>query len=118
MRAQSYDLNYLRTFRLDLKLGKNGCPIDQKCGKALCAEDIKKISNGEIVYGDYGSNEEHACDGINPFEKFSKITPDGDLVLPESGGEKLSKELNPDTDSEPVYIFGKATAGKSFVFQK
>ena len=124
IRAQLYDFNYLRTFRLDLEIGENGCPIDQKCGKALCAEDIKKIANGETVCGDYEScdpngdaDQKDACDGINPFEKFSAAMPEGDLFLP-GNSEKSAKELDPDTDIDPVYIYQRLAPSKSFVFMK
>ena len=123
IRAQLYDFNYLRTFRLDLEIGENGCPIDQKCGKALCAEDIKKIANGETVCGEFScdldgsSDQEFACDGINPFEKFSAAMPDGDLFLPKNSN-KTAKELDPNTDIDPVYIYQRFAPSQSFVFMK
>ena len=131
LRAQAYDLNYLRMFALDLEIGSNGCPIDQKSGKALCAEEIMAIANGQIVCGEkacdpnkpFDSNTlNNKADGINPLKKYSPTTgadsgPDGDLVLPKDIG-LLAKGLDKDTDFGPVYVYYVAPSKDSFLFSK
>lgn len=134
LRAQYYDLNYLRLFTLDLETGANGCPIDQKCGKALCAAEIIKIANKEEVCGEYGLNTGHdacilgnnnaetsQCDGINPFSRYEGDGDDGDLVVRKNDNvlAKGLKNTGPNaTDFDPVYIFQRDYAKDSFIFKK
>ncbi|MFH1218634.1 MAG: hypothetical protein V1679_02235 [Candidatus Peregrinibacteria bacterium] len=129
VKAQQYDLNYLRLFKLDIETDDYGFPIDQSCGKGLTIDDILQINawinnprGTEPVYGEKtcgGSN--YKCNGINPLEKFDKDSCEGDLVPPKDAS-KLAKGLNDlehlenATNIDPVYIYYKAP--DSFVFTK
>jgi len=119
VRAQSYDLNYLRMFALDLQIAASGLPIDQKCGKALSADDIMAIANKETVYGEKGTI---ACNGINPLKRYSTSMgtdagPDGDLIVP-TDSSILAEGLNHEKDFDPVYVYFVAPAKNSFLFSK
>jgi hypothetical protein len=67
-RAQSFDLNYLRLFKLEVELDVGGLPIDQNCGMSLTAEDIRAIYlfDNSQVRGGY----EHPplCGEVQPCE--------------------------------------------------
>ncbi len=127
-RAQEYDLNYLRLFRLKLEIADNGLPIDQKCGTGLSPAQSLAISNGETVCGDRvpcfdtgPADQEYACNGIDPFSKYEGNGQGGDLVSP-SDVEFLSQGLDnapqTGTDFDPVYVFYVAPSQESFVFSK
>ncbi len=101
MRAQIYDLNYLRMYSPYIDPGAKGCPIDKTCGMALCAEEIAIIADpDQILCGEYDDEDSDTCaagqqcDGINPYkvyvtqEEFMEndlnekyFGPDGDLVI-------------------------------------
>lgn len=130
MRAQYYDLNYLRMFRLSIKVTPEGLPVDQKCGKGLTSEDIRLITSGRLVCGPKEGcniaqqglegvlNQEGACDGIDPFNPVSK---GGDLVAPRDDdklADGLVNDLEEGVDFDPVYIFYKAPSKDSFLFSK
>ncbi len=129
LRAQLYDLNYLRLFTLDLETGENGCPIDQTCGKSLCAEEVVKIANGENVCGEKTApfaggvcGPVAQCNGINPYKKYSGTNDfeEGDLVV-KAPASALAKGLNNaegGEDFDPIYIFQRDFAKDSFVFKK
>lgn len=122
MKAQFYDFNYLRMFRLDLELTPEGLPIDQKCGKGWMAEDQKNLVAGETVCGEKkpcdpaGSvNQTNVCDGINPLLKYDAQNTNGDLIVPK-GALKLADGLDPTKDFEPVYVYYVQPDENSFVF--
>ena len=135
MRAQYYDLNYLRMFKLELQVDKDtGLPIDQRCGKAWSPDDQANLSilqgGGTLENGvtaicgskipcssTAGLNQNAACDGINPLSRYDAQAHayGGDLVVPDNivraqgVGEK---------DFEPVYVYYVAPDKNSFVFSK
>lgn len=107
IRAQLYDLNYLRLFRMEIEITGEGLPVDQSCGKGLDLNDVVAISNGEtILY------QGITCDGINPLE----VAPFGDLVPPPDVDS--AKGLDPNNDFDPVYVYYVAPSQSSFVFSK
>ncbi|MBL4693766.1 hypothetical protein JKY72_00150 [Candidatus Gracilibacteria bacterium] len=100
-RAQLYDLNYLRFFKLELAQGVdeegNTYAVDQKCGSALNLDKIleafsyktwqKKYDKGNATASDEPSHscgqkglltggsdckKDFYCDGINPLKKYSE----------------------------------------------
>lgn len=114
LRAQAYDLNYLRLFRLGIEVTADGLPIDQKCQKGLTNDNILAIANLEIVLGENGKQ----CDGINPLYAYNaQSAPDGDLVPPSDPGI-LADGLDAAEDFGPVYVYYVAPYSKSFVFSK
>lgn len=124
MKAQYYDLNYLRMFRLDLELTPEGLPIDQKCGKGWTAEDQQKLLSGAVVCGEKkpcnpngNMNQVNICDGINPLLKYDAQNTNGDLIVPK-GVLKLAEGLDPNKDFEPVYVYSVQPDKGSFVFSK
>ncbi len=132
MKAQYYDLNYLRMFRLSLELGEDGLPIDQRCGKSWTADDQVKLLNIMAKDGSTaavcgtkapcdpvqgGLSQKTACNGIDPLLKYNETTGEGDLIVPASG-VALVQGLNANEDYDPVYIYYKAPDEGSFVFSK
>ncbi|MBI5754326.1 hypothetical protein HZA40_04250 [Candidatus Peregrinibacteria bacterium] len=124
MKAQYYDLNYLRMFRLDLQLGASGLPIDQKCGKALTPQDQLDILVGKTICGakqpcdvSLGQEQVNACNGINPLLKYDAQNTDGDLIVP-TDDSSLADGLEKTKDFDPVYVYYKAPDKDSFVFSK
>lgn len=135
MRAQQYDLNYLRTFRTVLERSGSGLPIDQKCYRPLTTEDVVAIANGETLCGDRGTcdvagsaSQAYACDGINPLRRYNLTNisglaagPDGDLVSPSNItglAHGLDNSGEGATDFDPVYVFYTAPSKNSFLFSK
>lgn len=123
MKAQYYDLNYLRMFKLDLELTAEGLPKDQKCGMGLTPDDQVKLLKGETVCGEKqpcvpagDKNQANACDGINPLLIYDAQNTTGDLIVPTNITQ--AKGLNNDTDFNPVYVYAVAPDLKSFVFSK
>ncbi len=137
MRAQYYDLNYLRMFKLDLKLSSEGLPWDQKCGKGWTPEDEvnlnfllanpgKALSNEDTaICGEKqpckqngaNTNQLYACNGIDPLLKYDEInSPNGDLIVP--GDIVQAKGLDEANDFNPVYVYHVAPDKNSFVFSK
>lgn len=123
MKAQYYDLNYLRMFKLDLELTAEGLPKDQKCGKGLTPEDQVNLIAGKTVCGEYkpcddagNKNQANACDGINPLLIYDAQNTTGDLIVPTNITQ--AQGLNKDTDFNPVYVYAVAPDLKSFVFSK
>lgn len=135
MRAQQYDLNYLRMFRLGIETSEDGLPIDQKCQKALTPADVMNIALWKVdpvhhahVIGEDEEGNEVECDGINPLKRYSPATgvgsgssanegPDGDLVPP-TEPDILAHGLDNTADFDPVYIFYMAPSKDSFLFSK
>lgn len=137
MMAQSYDINYLRLFRLGIEM-KDGLPVDQRCKKELTPEEIKSIAGGAKICGDREPcnlvTKLNVCDGINPLKKYSPIFvagssagPDGDRVVVTDAGA-LAKGLKNNFDGidgtaddgtqfDPIYIFYDQTVNNSFIFQ-
>lgn len=126
--AQSYDLNYLRLFNLDVERCEDGSPVDQVCGRCLSSEDMLAIAQGERLCGAKGEETCEArvgnlymCNGINPFEKYNGSPLSvGDLVAPSQPEKMVSSGLDnhPQNGSQfdPVYIFFRAPDKESFVF--
>lgn len=118
IRAQGYDLNYLRMFTLAIETCPNGLPKDQVCGACLSTDEIIAIASGATVCGEKGNcrpdgaaNQLNACNGINPFEKYDgSATATGDLVPPQD------QEFVVPDGFEPVYVYYRAPAKDSFVF--
>lgn len=124
LRAQAYDLNYLRLFTLRLQTCDDGTPMDQVCGKCLSTEDIFAIAEGAQICGEKGEGacnpnarpgveQAFACNGINPFEAYDPSSgfSEGDLVPPP--GIQLVVEEGYD----PVYVYYRAPTKDSFVFK-
>ncbi len=129
MKAQFYDLNYLRMFRLALKSSVSGLPVDLKCDKPWTAEDQAKISQGLTVCGEKNPcdplgqpSQQFACDGINPLLKYNAAaTPDGDLTVPQDQNalaKGLNNSINTGTDFDPVYVFYNPPEKTSFIFSQ
>lgn len=107
MKAQQYDLNYLRLFRLGLDINANGWVRDYKCDKYLSVDDmlaIKENKNGHGIEGENGVG----CDGI----ELVSVDDGGDLVPPIEEGV-LAEGLNAN-DYDPVYVYFKPA--NSFLF--
>ena len=135
LKAQIYDLNYLRLFQLELEICENGLPKDQQCGKCLSIDDMKALIAGEEVLGPEYQGESLQCDGINPTSKYGDIG-NGDLIIPNDPA-RLAKGLDnglsvefggrPDegdvswwereNEYEPVFIFYRAPAKDTFIFR-
>lgn len=139
MRAQMYDLNYLRMFRMAIAVTAQGLPVDQKCLKGLTPEDITNIASEETLCGDRPAAgdsgpvcseagsvwQSYACDGINPTKRYNpthipggNAGPDGDLVAPTDIDNRLAHGLDSASDFDPVYVFYKAPKSGSFLFSK
>lgn len=116
IRAQLYDLNYLRLFRMVIKNSPEGLPVDQQCEKGLTPDDIMAILAHE---NDPDNNPKVTfkgkdCNGIDPLNTFDF---DGDLVAPED--PSLYAKGVPSTEkNSPVYIFYVVPSKDSFVFSK
>ncbi len=111
MRAQIYDLNYLRMVIPELEMYE-GLPVDQKCRKALSYDDIALIESGGTLIGPNGK----VCDGIDPFKLFdagATNSETGDLVPPKDTSI-LARGSDPNSDFDPVYI--EYVPSDSFVF--
>lgn len=116
LKAQLYDLNYLRLFKLTIEADENGLPIDQICDKALTVQEMVDIKNGVEVKGPNGKN----CNGINSALKFNPLSSalaalSGDLVPPKDTSI-LSQGLDLTKEFDPIYVYYKVS--DSFVFQK
>jgi hypothetical protein len=126
VKAQSFDLNYLRLFGLKLAFTANGLPIDQQCGKGLAVEEIQQINaynqciaeffsvpycEAEVgsVQGPLGE-----CNGINAKASVFDDEP-GDLVVP-SGESLMAEGVDPEKDFEPIHIY--YVPAVSSLFQK
>ncbi|MDX9970548.1 MAG: hypothetical protein RBS56_01415 [Candidatus Gracilibacteria bacterium] len=108
IRAQLYDLNYLRLFRMIIETTPEGLPVDQKCDKGLTPDDIMTISSGgQVLF----NGEE--CNGIDPLNAF----PPGDLVAPDDPS-LYAQGVPIGEKNSPVYIFYMAPSKDSFVFSK
>jgi len=123
MKAQYYDLNYLRMFKLDLQISTGGLPIDQKCGKAWTPDDQANLIAGKAVCGEKqpcdptGSvNQTNACDGINPLLKYDAQNVTGDLIVPSNITQAQGLDKNKNFD--PVYVYYVSPDKDSFVFSK
>lgn len=136
MRAQYYDLNYLRMFKLNLQMGAEGLPVDQKCGKAWTPDDqvnLQSLLNTGSYKDEAGNtfkticgekqpcdpvndtlNSPNSCDGINPLIKFDGAN--GDLIAPSSF--QAAAGLDSNKDFNPVYVYYVAPDKESFVFSK
>jgi len=111
LRAQEYDLNYLRLFKLKLEVTADGLPIDQACGMGLTYDDILAINTDPV-----GHNIVYAgirCDGIDP---LNSVSSGGDLVVPDN--IEVAKGLEGDDIYAPVYIYYVAPDRNSFIFSK
>ncbi len=108
IRAQLYDLNYLRLFRMEIETSPEGLPVDQACDKGLTPDDIMNISSGvPVVFNG------KTCNGIDPLSAY----PPGDLVAPDD--PSLYAQGVPDGENNsPVYVFYVAPSKESFVFSK
>ncbi|MEK7673190.1 MAG: hypothetical protein AAB373_04875 [Patescibacteria group bacterium] len=145
MKAQYYDLNYLRMFKLGLEINEEGLPVDQKCEKGWTADDQKlwtKIANGEIsnqsicgakagCRADKGilskdskgawNNRENSCNGVDPLSKYNPDDNEGDLMVPlsdEGLADGLNNSITDGDQFDPVYVYYKAPEKGSFVFSK
>lgn len=110
MKAQQYDLNYLRLFRLGLDINANGWVRDYKCDKYLTVEDMLAIKENKWGHGIEGvvDGEKVSCDGID----LVSVGDGGDLVPPiEAGVLAEGLEAN---DYDPVYVYFKPA--NSFLF--
>lgn len=132
-KAIKYDLNFMRTLKAGTEVeqvANEFCTVDQKCGKALCLEDLTKIANGETVCGEKGDcdpgapaiNQPNACDGINTLKIYNpdpdgQMGPDGDLIPP-SDQTLLSKELDHSKDLNSFYIWYEAPPSGSLILNK
>ena len=140
-KAQLYDLNYLRLFRLELEFSdEERLPIDQSCGSALTPEDMVAIAewkaNGNVgaaplsgpktYEGGFFDGQLIECNGINPLQAFDATwSSDGDLMVP-AGFDGLSEGLGHEDEDEddgfnyekrdPVYI--RYVESDSFLFNK
>jgi hypothetical protein len=124
LKAQLYDLNYLRMFKLSVAVNSAGLPIDQSCGKALTIQDNSLIdqffagvldSENPPVYGEIVDDDGNPvyCDGIDFFVHDS-ASIEGDLVPPADSGV-LAQGL-PEGKYDPVRI--DYVESKSFLFKK
>lgn len=125
MKAQYYDLNYLRMFKLNLMLSPEGLPVDQKCGKGLTPDDQANLIAGKTVCGEKKTIDEKtcdingtkdqatACDGINPLLIYDAQNTTGDLITP---SDFIKAEGLKDNDFNPVYVYAVAPDTKSFIF--
>lgn len=138
MRAQYYDLNYLRMFKLNLQMGAEGLPIDQKCGKSWTPDDqvnLQSLLNTGSYKDETGNtfkticgekqpcdpvndslNSPNSCDGVNPLAKYDDKNVTGDLIAPSSF--TAATGLDSTKDFNPVYVYYVAPDTKSFVFSK
>ena len=131
LRAQTYDLNYLRMFTMEVETCADGTPKDQACGACLTIEDLGEIARGAILCGERGVcspravREDgsgwwfggrlpvYACNGINPLVIYDGSgSAEGDLVPPQDHEFVVEVDGSPD----PVYIYYRAPAKDSFVF--
>ncbi len=110
IRAQLYDLNYLRLFRMVVGVTPEGLPIDQQCGKGLTLEDVIDITNGVPVT--YGSE---TCNGI---QSTKTVAQSGDLIPPPGMESNSAQGLDWKTEFNPVYVYYVAPDKKSFLFSK
>lgn len=124
LRAQAYDLNYLRMFTLEVERCDNGYPKDQVCGRCLSPEDMVAIIQGERLCGEKGvcgqpRRDDYVCNGINSQQKYDGgRQSSGDLVPPRDVTKLVSDEsLNPEEDFDPVYVFFRAPNRSSFIFK-
>lgn len=124
LRAQAYDLNYLRMFTLEIERCANGYPKDQVCGRCLAPEDIVAISQGERLCGEKPGCDpvrgNYVCNGINSSLAYEGGRQDsGDLVPPRDRSKMVSLEgvLDPESDFDPVYVFFRAPNRNSFIFK-
>ncbi|MBP7671141.1 hypothetical protein KA119_02510 [Candidatus Gracilibacteria bacterium] len=125
MRAQAYDLNYLRMFTLEIERCDNGYPKDQVCGRCLSPEDIVAIAtNAEELCGEkgvcnQGRRGNFVCNGINAELQYDGgAQASGDLVPPRDRTKLVSDEaLNSEEDFDPVYVFFRAPNRSSFIFK-
>lgn len=120
-RVQSFDLNYLRLFSLEVEMCENGYPTDQVCGRCLSPEDVVAISQGERLCGEKGNcaagGNEYVCNGINPYVSYEGGANDlGDLVPPRDEDRLVSDGLDNEEDFDPIYVFFREPASDSFVF--
>lgn len=136
MRAQLYDIHYLRAFTATLEFDADGHPIDQNCGTGLSNEDIANIAAGQTVCGDLGAcdpagsaDQDYACNGINS-EAYYVEGPqaEGDLIPPldENGdiddsvlsrGIYDNDEIPDEEKYFPSYIFYRPLPKDSFLFK-
>lgn len=122
LEAMDVDLNFLRTFTLELEFDDGGLPIDQKCGKGLNTDDLIAISNGRTVCGERPgcdpagpADQPLACDGISSQEfVLGAGGAVGDLVPPKDL-EKMARGL--DEQFDPVYILFKMPKRGGFLFR-
>ena len=113
IRAQLYDLNYLRFFRLKMEYDVEGNPIDQSCGKGLTSDDMATIAEGDTVTYTTGGTVE-TCDGINQTAAYEENkTTSGDLVI--TGLNELA-EGGKVALSNPVFVRYMPPNTKSFIF--
>ncbi len=141
MKAQLYDIHYLRAFTASLDFDADGNPIDQNCGTGLSNSQIADIAAGATICGDRGDgacdpdgsqDQEFACNGINSeafyVEPSAGEQAEGDLIPPldDEGNldtSVLSKGIydNDEIPEEekyfPAYIFYRPLPKDSFLFK-
>lgn len=107
-RAQLYDLNFLRFFRLKVEIDGAGNPIDKSCDKALTEEDFANLAAGTPV-----TNGDKTCNGIDATCAFGSPTCSGDLVATDENSLAQGVGLNKEN---PVVIKYIPPSNKSFMF--
>ncbi len=113
---QSYDLNYLRLFKLSIQTNELGMPIDQSCKKGLSLEEMLKIKDyslgqsDDTVYGDDGVTECDGIDALSPYDAASNSG--GDLVAPVDA-TTLAQGLK-DGEYDPIYVIFSASTSPLF----
>lgn len=116
IRAQQYDLNFLRFFKLDLDYDKiNGYPIDKQCGRALTPDEIKQFkayynAPTGTVNPPSISNGSKACNGI---DMTRPVSGEGDLV---AVGTTTLADGGEIVGNYPVFIKYVPPSNKSFIF--
>jgi hypothetical protein len=111
MRAQMYDLNYLRSYAARLEFGDSNLAVDQNCGYAPTPQEQVEIEEERLVCGEYvpcsEAEPELACDGIND-TCFYTGTGSGCDLLPPDEDDELAIGLDELAEEDrywPTYIF-------------
>jgi hypothetical protein len=114
-KAQLYDFNYFRYFRLTVS-----GTMDISCMKDLTSEDMAAIAAGDTV-----TNGGKTCDGLDPTQAYDPVTKKGDLVVEDNtkmakGIEWQPVEGQPEMAvteySNPFYI--KYVPPESYIFSQ
>jgi hypothetical protein len=122
IRAQLYDLNFLRFFKLDLQYDETtGFPIDQSCKRPLEDTEITqfldaaKLGTAAPDIKGTGINENTPCDGIQTDKPANDTTSGekGDLV---PTGSNTYAEGGENIGDYPVFIKYVPPSNYSFIF--